>query len=144
METMPVVSRTRTNSNNDRTEMDKQDRNFITKELAATKESEKKLKREIDRLKAAQEKLDESIEKWESISIKHHGFRPPVVISKSGAIHENKKQPVASPILTWHTKCGWPYGASNFSFGMDPSTVTCLKCTTLAQSTEEHLGKGGA
>ena len=69
---------------------------------------------------------------------------PPVVISKMGVVHANKKQPVASPVLSWHAKCGWFFACSIFRFAMDESTVTCLKCSSLALSIEKTIGKGGA
>lgn len=66
-----------------------------------------------------------------------------MVISKAGLAHENKRQPVASPVSSWHTRCGWPFGSSSFSFGLDISTVTCIKCKTLALGNEEKSGKDG-
>ena len=96
-----------------------------------TTEYERKLKLEIDHLKKAQEKLDESILRWEDISVKNQGLLPPTVITK-GCVHANKRIPVASPVPTWHTRCGWPYGSSSFSFGLDSSAVSCLKCSNFA------------
>ena len=116
----------------------------VSKGDEQNKEAEKKLKKELDKLKDKQEQLDASILKWEEISSKHQGLLPPVILSKSGTVHENKKQPVASPVTSWHTKCGWFYGASVFTFGMDVTKVNCLKCTSTAQSTEERFGRGGA
>ena len=46
------------------------------------REREREREREILSVKAAQEKLDESIERWEEISNRHHGLLPPVMISK--------------------------------------------------------------
>ena len=115
-----------------------------SKEWTKIRETEHQLRKEITHLKVAQEKLEESMERWETISKRHHGLLPPAVISKMGVIHANKKQPVASPVLSWHTRCGWFFGCSVFSFAMDDSKITCLKCSTLAQSTEEATSKGGA
>ena len=116
----------------------------VTKGEEQGKETEKRLKKELDRLKDKQDQLDASILKCEEISNNHQGLLPPVILSKSGTVHENKKQPVASPVTSWHTKCGWFYGASVFTFGMDVTKVNCLKCTSSAQSTEERFGRGGA
>lgn len=116
----------------------------VMKGAEQSKEMEKKLKKELESLKAKQDQLDASTLKWEEISIKHQGLLPPVILSRSGTVHENKKLPVASPVLSWHTKCGWFYGASAFSFGLDVTKVTCLKCTSTAQCTEEKFGRGGA
>ena len=96
-----------------------------------TSEYERKLKLEIDHLKKAQEKLDESISRWEDISVKNQGLLPPTVITK-GCVHASRRIPVASPVSTWHTRCGWPYGSSSFSFGLDSSAVSCLKCSNFA------------
>ena len=93
------------------------------KEWTKIRETEHKLRKEITHLKVAQEKLEESMERWETISKRHHGLLPPVVISKMGVIHANKKQPVASPVLSWHTKCGWFFGCSIFSSSAAPSSV---------------------
>lgn len=109
-----------------------------------TKEMERRMKGEVEKLKATQDKLEESLDRWEKMSAKHQGLLPPTVISKNGAIHENKRQPIASPVMSWHTKCGWPYGASSFAFGTDPSTISCLKCLTIAPGNEEKFGNGGA
>ena len=113
------------------------------KALAEVKDTERKLKKEIQFLKATQEKLDESIVKWEAVSKENHGLLPPTVISRGGTVHENRRQPIASPVLAWHTRCGWPFGSSAFSFGLDVSKVSCQKCLLLAQSNEERCGKGG-
>ena len=77
-----------------------------TKALAELKDTERKLKKEIQFLKATQEKLDESIVKWEAVSKENHGLLPPTVISRGGTVHENRRQPIASPVLAWHTRCG--------------------------------------
>ena len=146
LETMPVMARSRRNTGTPppKTEIiTKTAEEPGTKVLEKVKETGAKLKKEIEQLRAMQDKLDESIDKWEEISIRHQGLLPPVVISKAGLVHENRRQPVASPVTAWHTRCGWPYGSSNFCFGQDITTVTCLKCKTLALGIEEKSGKGG-
>ena len=146
LETMPVMARTRKNTSTppSKTEiMTQMAKETDTKAMEKMKETGAKLKKEIDQLKVMQDKLDESIDRWEEISIRHQGLLPPVVISRAGLVHENKRQPVASPVTAWHTRCGWPYGSSNFSFGLDITSVTCQTCKTLALGIEEKCGKGG-
>ena len=63
-----------------------------TKVKEITKEMESRLKGEVEKLKAAQDKLEDSLERWEKMSAKHQGLLPPTVISKNGTIHENKRQ----------------------------------------------------
>ena len=146
LETMPVVARTRKimSTPPSKTEiMTQMAKETDTKAIEKMKETGAKLKKEIDQLKMMQDKLDDSIDRWEEISIRHQGLLPPVVISRAGLVHENKRQPVASPVTAWHTRCGWPYGSSSFSFGLDITSVTCQKCKTLALGIEDKCGKGG-
>ena len=147
LESMPVKSRkerpaSTTASDKDQREEVKNVNEAKVKEI--TREMEARLKLEVEKLKVAQDKLEDSLDRWEKMSAKHQGLLPPTVISKNGTIHENKRQPIASPVMSWHTKCGWPYGASNFAFGTDPTTITCLKCITIAPGNEERFGNGGA
>ena len=150
LETMPVMPRPQIEINNKNdTEADtKVPTTPVLKEqdikaLTELKDTERKLKKEIQFLRATQDKLDESILKWERVSKENHGLLPPTVISRGGMVHENKRQPIASPVMAWHTRCGWPFGASAFSFGLDVTMVSCQKCLLLAQSNEERCGKGG-
>ena len=150
LETMPVMPRPQieNNSKNDAKTDTKVPTTPMLKEqdikaLTELKDTERKLKKEIQFLRATQDKLDDSILKREKVSKENHGLLPPTVISKGGMVHENKRQPIASPVMAWHTRCGWPFGASAFSFGLDVTMVSCQKCLLLAQSDEERCGKGG-
>ena len=85
------------------------------------------------------------MEQWGKIADQNFGLLPPLVISKSGLVHDNMRQPVASPVGTWRTRCGWPFGSSSFTFGYGIDKVTCQKCNTLrlAHSKEQEVGKAG-
>ena len=77
LETMPVMAKPNKpkGSTNTQIEHDK------TMKKGKSTEYERKLKLEIDHLKKAQEKLDDSIVRWEEISKKNQGLLPPTVIS---------------------------------------------------------------
>lgn len=106
----------------------------------------KKLQSEVEALKAAQDKLEASVKQWDEVAGQNMGLLPPIIVSKSGLVHENIRQPVASPVVTWRTKCGWPYGSSNFTFGYGKDRITCQKCLNpgLALRNEAGLNKAGA
>ena len=113
-------------------------------ERAAWDKSTKQPQQEVRVLKAAQDKPEQSAEQWGKIADQNFGLLPPLVISKSGLVHDKMRQPVASPLCTWHSL----WLALRFVFvylWLRKDKVTCQKCTTLslALSKEVELCKAG-
>lgn len=88
-------------------------------ELKAAKEAwekdAKKLESEVEALKLAQDKLERSVNQWGDTAVKNFCLQV--------LIHENIRQPVASPVGSWRAWCGRPYGASSFSSGYGKNKV---------------------
>ena len=99
-----------------------------------------KLKEELDTFKGhtlgSHVALESAIKDVEDQVTQSSKYLPKMVKSvKQQVIHANMVTLVYAPPITWRTKCGWYYHASNYEFtDGDVSKVSCIKCRPSAQT----------